>query len=145
MCATHPQLSRLDAKVAIFIMHASVSARRLLTELSKDNFWEYLRADEQRGMTIVVDCYTDWCGPCKMIMPDLIAYSAELEPKGRIVKFNCNKANKTLGVELKIKVAPTFLVYRDGEQVGHMTGAKVQKLRNLVASLQEVEAPAEAL
>jgi thiol-disulfide isomerase/thioredoxin len=42
---------------------------------------EYLRADDQKGMTVVVDCYTDWCGPCKMIMPDLIAYSAELEPK----------------------------------------------------------------
>ena len=45
-------------------------------------------------------------------MQNLVKLSAELEPKARVVKFNCNKANKELGVELKIKVAPTFLLFQ---------------------------------
>lgn len=105
---------------------------------------EYLRADEQKGMLIVIDCYTEWCGPCKMIYPDLVKLSAELEPKARIVKFNCNKANKELGVELKIKVAPTFLLFQDGEKVGEMTGAKLEKLKSLISEKLEVVEPAQA-
>ena len=86
---------------------------------------------------IVVDCYTEWCGPCKMIYPSLVELSKELEPEARIVKFNCNKANKELGVELKIKVAPTFLLFKDAEKVGEMTGAKLEKLKSLIADKLE--------
>jgi len=116
-----------------------------LTELTKDDFWEYLKGDEQKGKTIIVDCFTDWCGPCKLILPDLVAYSEELGEKGCVVKFNCNKYNKELGVKLNIKVAPTFLIYQDGEQVGKMTGAKVDKLKTIVADLmaQQVAVPAK--
>lgn len=35
-----------------------------------------------------------------------------------ILKFNCNKANKELGVSLGIKVAPTFILYKNNEKVG---------------------------
>lgn len=105
-----------------------------LEEINKDNYWDVLKSDENKGKVVVVDCYTDWCGPCKMIYPSLVKLDIELSEKGtgKIVKFNCNKYNKDLGVQLKIKVAPTFLLYRDGEKVGEMTGAKLDKLKGLI-------------
>ena len=53
-------------------------------------------------------------------------------PRMQIVKFNCNAYNKDLGKTLGIKVAPTFHLYKAGEKVAEMTGAKVDKLRTLI-------------
>lgn len=73
----------------------------------------------------------DWCGPCKMIYPELCSMAASM-PDVKFAKFNCNKDNKELGQRLKIKVAPTFHLYKEGEKVAEMTGAKVDKLRDLI-------------
>ena len=50
-------------------------------------------------------------------------------------KFNCNKANKELGTKLEIKVAPTFILYKDGEEAKRLTGAKVEPLQAAIAEL----------
>ncbi|KXZ46198.1 hypothetical protein GPECTOR_46g267 [Gonium pectorale] len=106
-----------------------------LLELNKDSFWEYLK---QQGETlVVVDFYTDWCGPCKLIYPELVKLSQE-RTDVRFVKVNCNKANKELGVQLAIKVAPTFQLYRNSTKVAEMTGAKLDKL---VALINEQQPP----
>jgi thioredoxin 1 len=67
-----------------------------------------------------------------MIYPELVKLNAELAGKATIVKFNCNAYNKELGKTLGIKVAPTFHLYKGGEKVAEMTGAKVDKLRSLI-------------
>lgn len=74
----------------------------------------------------------DWCGPCKMIYPELVKLNVELAGRATIAKFNCNAYNKELGKELAIKVAPTFHLYKGGAKVAEMTGAKVDKLRALI-------------
>jgi len=41
------------------------------------------------------------CGPCKMIYPQLCDMAKEYEEAGvEIVKFECNKANKELGMKV---------------------------------------------
>ena len=52
------------------------------------------------------------------MVPMLEEFNKELGDKADIVKFNCNKENKELGVSLGIKVAPTFHLYRGEKQVG---------------------------
>ncbi len=49
-------------------------------------------------------------------------------------KLNCNKHNKSLGVELGVKVAPTFQLYKNNVKVAEMTGAKIDMLKELVAT-----------
>ena len=39
-----------------------------LASLSIDNFWETIEAAET---LVIVDCYTAWCGPCKLILPEV--------------------------------------------------------------------------
>ncbi len=52
-----------------------------------------------------------------MMVPLLEEFNQELEDKADVVKFNCNKENKELGVTLGIKVAPTFHLYKGEKQV----------------------------
>ena len=66
------------------------------------------------------------CGPCKMILPQLEVMAKEMEGRAHIVKFNCNKYNKELGISLGIKVAPTFLLYKNGEQVCPAPGSRTR-------------------
>jgi thioredoxin 1 len=46
-----------------------------------------------------------WCGPCKLIYPQLVKLSAEMAPAAVVVKLNCNQANKELAKSLGIKVS----------------------------------------
>ncbi|WIA21869.1 hypothetical protein OEZ85_004245 [Tetradesmus obliquus] len=101
-----------------------------LQELDKDSFQPFI--DAAGDKLVVVDFFTDWCGPCKLIYPQLVTLSAELAPAAVIVKFNCNQNNKELAKALGIKVAPTFHLYKGGQKVADMTGAKVDKLRELI-------------
>ncbi|GIL78153.1 hypothetical protein Vretimale_7525 [Volvox reticuliferus] len=105
-----------------------------LLELNKDTFWEYLKL--QGDTLVVVDFYTDWCGPCKLIYPELVKLSQERNDV-RFVKVNCNKTNKELGMALAIKVAPTFHLYRNSTKVADMTGAKLDKLISLINEQQQ--------
>lgn len=50
-------------------------------------------------------------------------------------RVNCNKSFKDLGTELGIKVAPTFIFYKGGEQVKMITGAKLDGIRETIAEL----------
>jgi thioredoxin 1 len=109
---------------------ADTAAAPQLLELTKDNFQQYL--DAAGDKLVVVDFFTDWCGPCKLIYPQLVTLSAELAPAATICKFNCNQHNKELAKALGIKVAPTFHLYKNGQKVADMTGAKVDKLRALI-------------
>eukprot|EP01024_Parvocaulis_polyphysoides_P065204 TRINITY_DN75_c0_g1_i3.p7 TRINITY_DN75_c0_g1~~TRINITY_DN75_c0_g1_i3.p7 ORF type:complete len:158 (-),score=31.46 TRINITY_DN75_c0_g1_i3:1611-2084(-) len=101
-----------------------------LQQIDKDNFFEFIK-DEKNGL-VVVDFYTDWCGPCKMIYPTLCQLNESYGEDVSIVKFNCNAYNKELGKELKIKVAPTFHVYKAGDKVAEMSGANVERLKELI-------------
>jgi len=101
-----------------------------LTEINQTNFYSTLEA--AGDSLVVVDFFTDWCGPCKMIYPDLVKMSEELSENVKFYKLNCNKSNKDLGKKLQIRVAPTFHLYKRSEKVAEMTGAKVDKLRALI-------------
>jgi thioredoxin 1 len=126
-CAALQRSVRVSAAEAAT---AVVTTQTGLMELNKDTFTDFINS--AGDTVVVVDFFTDWCGPCKLIYPELVKLSTELAPAAQIVKFNCNQANKELAKTLGIKVAPTFHLYKNGVKVADMTGAKVDKLRHLI-------------
>lgn len=100
-----------------------------LKEIDKDNFEQVLRDAKEK--LVVVDFYTTWCGPCKVIYPKLVELQNEM-PDIELVKFNCNEYNKPLAKELGIRVAPTFKLYKNNTKVAEVTGAKVDVLKDLI-------------
>lgn len=51
------------------------------------------------------------------MLPVLEDMAQELKDNVDIVKFNCNAANKEIGKELNIRVAPTFHLYKNNNKV----------------------------
>ena len=41
---------------------------------------------------VLVDCFADWCGPCKMLAPVLEEVAAKYEGKLDIVKVNVDQS-----------------------------------------------------
>ncbi|KAK9997926.1 hypothetical protein SO802_017529 [Lithocarpus litseifolius] len=96
-----------------------------VTEVDKDTFWPLVKAADDK--TVVLDMYTQWCGPCKVMAPKF----QELSQKYLDVvflKLDCNQENKPLAKELGIKVVPTFKILKDSKVVKEVTGAKFDDL-----------------
>lgn len=70
---------------------------------------------------VLVDFWGPRCGPCLAMMPWVERLADELASTVKIVKLN-SADNRRLCVELRVMSLPTFLLYRDGEEVRRLTG-----------------------
>ena len=77
-----------------------------------DNFEELVN----RGLTLV-DFFADWCGPCKMLAPNL----EELRKEFNVVKVNVD-ANEELARKYGIMSIPALYLFKDGEVIDKKIG-----------------------
>ncbi|WCL50432.1 thioredoxin [Leptospira sp. GIMC2001] len=70
---------------------------------------------------VLVDCWAEWCGPCRMVAPVLDELSGEMADIS-IRKLNVDD-NQTTAQKLGIQSIPTLLLYKDGKLVDKMIGA----------------------
>uniref|UniRef100_A0A7N0TZ73 Thioredoxin domain-containing protein n=1 Tax=Kalanchoe fedtschenkoi TaxID=63787 RepID=A0A7N0TZ73_KALFE len=104
-----------------------------VTEVDKDTFWPIVEAAGDKP--VVLDMYTQWCGPCKVMAPRF----KELSEKYLDVvflKLDCNQDNKPLAKELGIRVVPTFKILKDNKVVKEVTGAKFDELVFAIDSIR---------
>jgi thioredoxin 1 len=90
----------------------------------------------KNGKPVLVDYWAEWCGPCKMIAPVLDAIAAEHGDKIEIVKLNVDE-NPEVTRKYGILNIPTLGVFRDGEVVKELVGARSKSalLRDLAEFL----------
>jgi thioredoxin 1 len=71
---------------------------------------------------IVVDCWAQWCGPCKMLGP-ILENLAKKHP-GEIVFAKLDvDANPETPRKYGIQSIPNLIVFKDGLKVGNIVGA----------------------
>jgi thioredoxin 1 len=76
----------------------------------------------ESDVPVVVDFHAAWCGPCRMMSP-IIAELAEERPDVRFVKLDTDD-NVETAVRYGILSMPTLMVFRDGEPVLRLVGAR---------------------
>ncbi|KAF7846062.1 hypothetical protein BT93_L5334 [Corymbia citriodora subsp. variegata] len=101
----------------------------VLTISSASEFKEQCLAGSG-GKLVVLDCFATWCGPCKMIAPELVKMSNKYE-NASFVKIDVDQVPDVAG-DLGIRAMPTFILFKDGERVDEFVGADARKLEQMV-------------
>ncbi|RZS45175.1 thioredoxin [Herbihabitans rhizosphaerae] len=83
---------------------------------------------------VLVDIWATWCGPCRMVAPVVEQIAAEHADSLRVVKLNYDE-NPRVGRDYQVMSVPTLLLFRDGEVIRTIVGAKPK-----AALLRELEA-----
>lgn len=71
---------------------------------------------------VVLDCWAEWCGPCKMVAPVIEQLATEYAGRITFAKLNIDE-NMGTATKYRISAIPTMLVFRNGEMAGQIIGA----------------------
>jgi thioredoxin 1 len=71
----------------------------------------------------LVDFWAEWCGPCKMLNPVISELKEKYDGKAGVHKVNVDE-NQDLAKELGIRSIPTVILFKDGNEIERISGAK---------------------
>lgn len=87
-------------------------------ELYKETFeQEVLQSD----ISVLVDFWATWCGPCKMIAPIVKEIADEYDGKILVGKVNVDE-EPDLTMQYNVSSIPTLMVFKNGQLVNRAVG-----------------------
>ncbi|KAF1950799.1 thioredoxin-domain-containing protein [Byssothecium circinans] len=91
---------------------------------------EFDKALEDKDTLLVLDCFATWCGPCKVIAPQVVKLSDKY-PTARFYKIDVDEVT-TVASELGIRAMPTFILFKNGDKVAEVVGANPKALETAI-------------
>ena len=75
------------------------------------------------SIPVVVDYWAPWCGPCRMVAPEIQKVATRQAGRVLVVKVN-TEALPDLGQRFNVRSIPTLAVFAQGKEVSRTTGAR---------------------
>lgn len=113
--AAHPVCGQ--CRTPLHVPTAPVNATAASFEQEKRDWPEFL----------LVEFWARWCGYCRMVEPvvnDLASWKAG---RLKILKVDVD-AEAGLARQFMVKATPTFVLFRDGQQIARIDGAPKEKI-----------------
>jgi putative thioredoxin len=95
---------------------------------------------KSQEVPVLLDCWAQWCEPCKTIGPILESLAAEYEGRFELVKVDID-ACPQIAMGLRIQSVPTIYILKDGRPVDGFQGAQPESAIRALLD-RHVEAPA---
>ncbi len=90
----------------------------VITINNSDDFYSYvLKSDKP----VLVDFWAPWCGPCKLIAPEVESIAKSYEGKAVVAKVNVDEVAGLSGTYNVLGI-PTLLVFKAGKEVNRIVG-----------------------
>jgi thioredoxin 2 len=112
---------RLDRAVRCADCKAAIPLLSEPIEITRSE--DFDRIVSKASLPVVVDYWAPWCGPCRMVAPELVKVAARNAGRLLVVKVNTD-ALADLGERFGIRSIPTLAVFAGGREVGRTAGAR---------------------
>lgn len=98
--------------------------------VSSQSFSEIIKDDTP----VLVDFYTDWCGPCKIMLPILKKLKSRMGDQINIIKVDAEK-NPAAAIRYQVKGVPTLILFQKGKVLWQQSGVvQAEQLYSIIAS-----------
>jgi len=84
---------------------------------------DFDRIVAQSSLPVLVDYWAPWCGPCRMVAPELEKVAARQSGKLLVVKVNTDEL-ADLGQRYNIRSIPTLALFANGREAARVAGAR---------------------
>jgi thioredoxin 1 len=95
---------------------------------------EFTQKVLQSEVPVLVDFWASWCGPCKMVAPEVEAVAESYAGKALVAKVNVDEQSAVSG-KFNVMSIPTMVIIKNGKEVNRIVGFRPKK--DIAAALDE--------
>ncbi len=92
------------------------------TPLVMESGFDFNLLLEQASLPVLVDFWATWCGPCRAVAPELVKLAKSRSGTLIVAKVDTD-ALPQVASRFNIKSIPTFILFKNGDEAGRVTGA----------------------